>query len=213
MESAIANTTASNGVAISVVAIVLSAGGLKGLREVVGGLRADLPAAVLVAQHIHETTLLPEILASDTTMPVLLAGHGALLRPGRVYVCPAAHHVVVNPNATLTVSSGPRVRFFRPSGDWLFESASASFGARTVAIVLSGAQDDGARGAVAVRKAGGTVIVQDPATCAYPEMPSAAITTGAVGHVLAPDQIARCVNTLMSRPLSNDGRWTAAQAM
>ena len=190
--------TASNGVAISLVAIVVSAGGLKALREVVGGLRANLRAAVVVAQHSHEKTLLPEILASNTTMPVSLAGHGALLQRGHVYVCPAAHHVVVNPNATLMVSSGPRVRFFRPSGDWLFESASASFGARTVAIVLSGAQDDGARGAVAVRNAGGIVIVQDP-TCDYPEMPSAAITTGAVRHVLAPEEFAHCVNTLISR--------------
>ena len=199
MEGAIADTTASNGVAISLVAIAVSAGGLKALREVVRGLRVDLRAAVVVAQHSHEKTLLPEILASDTTMPVSLAGHGALLQCGHVYVCPAAHHVVVNPNATLMVSSGPRVRFFRPSGDWLFESASASFGARTVAIVLSGAQDDGARGAVAVRNAGGIVIVQDPATCDYPEMPSAAITTGAVRHVLAPEEIAHCVNTLISR--------------
>ena len=191
MEGTIANTTVSNGVAISVVAIVLSAGGLKALREVVGGLRADLPAAVLVAQHSHETTILPEILSSDTTMPVSLAASGVLLRPGHIYVCPAAQHVVVNRNAALTVSSGPRVRFFRPSGDWLFESASATFGARIVAIVLSHAQDDGARGAVAVHKAGGTVIVQDPATCAYPEMPSAAIRAGAAGHVLAADQIAR----------------------
>jgi two-component system, chemotaxis family, protein-glutamate methylesterase/glutaminase len=199
MEGAIANTKVSNGAAISVVAIVVSAGGLTALREVVGGLRADLPAAVIVAQHSHETTLLPEILASHTTMPVSLAGNGALLRPGHVYVCPAAHHVVVNRNSTLRVSSGPRVRFFRPSGDWLFESASASFGARTVAIVLSGAQDDGARGTVAVRKAGGTVIAQDPGTCAYPEMPSAAISAGTVDHVLAADQIAHCVNTFMSR--------------
>jgi two-component system, chemotaxis family, protein-glutamate methylesterase/glutaminase len=133
------------------------------------------------------------------TMPVSFAAPGALLRPGHIYVCPAAHHVAVNSNATLTVSSGPRVRFFRPSGDWLFEGASASFGARTVAIVLSGGQDDGARGAVAVRKVGETVIAQDPATCPYPEMPSAAIRTGAVSHVLAADQIPRCVNTLMSR--------------
>ena len=112
---------------------------------------------------------------------------------------PAANHLTVNSNATLTVSSGPRIRFFRPSGDWLFESASASFGARTVAIVLSGGQDDGARGAVAVRKAGGTVIAQDPATCAYPDMPAAAIRAGAVSHVLAADQIGGCVNTLMSQ--------------
>jgi chemotaxis response regulator CheB len=107
MERGLANAPVSNSAAISLVAIVLSAGGLKALREVVAALRHDLPAAVLVAQHIQETTLLPKILSSDTAMPVSFASPGALLLPGRIYVCPAAHHLTVNSNA-LTVSRGPR---------------------------------------------------------------------------------------------------------
>jgi two-component system, chemotaxis family, protein-glutamate methylesterase/glutaminase len=153
---------------------------------------------VIVAQPSHEVTLLAEILSSDTTMAVSLAATGVLLRPSYIYVCPAAHHVVVGPAATLTVWRGPRVRFFRPSGDWLFESAAAKFGAQTLAIVLSGSQDDGARGAVAVRNVGGRVVVQEPATCDHPQMPLAAIGTGAVNDVLVPDQIAHCVNTLLA---------------
>jgi chemotaxis response regulator CheB len=104
MGGGIASTTVSNDAAISAVAIVLSAGGLKHSARSSPGLRIDLSAAVVVAQHIHETTLLPKILSSDTAMPVSFAAPGALLRPARIYVCPAVHHLTVNSNATLTVS-------------------------------------------------------------------------------------------------------------
>ena len=97
---------------------------------------------------------------------------------------------MVNPNATLTLSDRARLGFFRPSADWLFESAAASFRERTFAIVLSGMQNDGAKGAQCVKAAGGTLIAQDPQTCERPEMPSAAIATGAIDHVLGPDAIA-----------------------
>ena len=75
------------------------------------------------------------------------------------------------------------------SGDWSFTSAAASFGERAFAIVMSGLQNDGANGSVAVHKAGGKVIVQDPESCERPEMPTAAIATGAVDFVLPPDQV------------------------
>ena len=184
--------------AVSVVAVVLSAGGLAPLRRLIRGLRVGLPAAVVVAQHVQQVTLLPEILSADTTMPVTLAASGMLLRRSCVYVCPAGHHLIVNPDATLTVSDRERVRYFRPSGDWLFESAAASFREQTFAVVLSGLQCDGARGTRAVRSAGGTVIVQAPESCERPDMPSAAISMGTVNHVLPPAHIARLLNTQLA---------------
>ena len=187
MEGAIADTTASNGVAISLVAIAVSAGRMKALREV----RTRVTSGSSSCGCRGSAQSRKDAPSRD---PGVRHDDARLTRRARS--SPPAR-------SRLCLSRGPpcgrqskrdahgyradiRVRFFRPSGDWLFESASASFGARTVAIVLSGAQDDGARGAVAVRNAGGIVIVQDPATCDYPEMPSAAITTGAVRHVLAP---------------------------
>jgi two-component system, chemotaxis family, protein-glutamate methylesterase/glutaminase len=189
---------ASSDAAVSIVTVVLSYGGLEPLRHLISGLAAGLPTAIVIAQHAHHTSLLPQILSRDTTMPVTLAASGMLLRQSHVYVCPGAHHVIVNPDATLTISNRARLKYVRPNGDWLFESAAASFREQTFAVVLSGLQCDGARGTMAVRNAGGTVIVQTPETCERPDMPLAAISMGTVHHVLPPAYIARLLNALLA---------------
>src|SRR5690242_14972976 len=143
-------TDATDKSAPVVIVVTLSAGGLGPLRRVVRGIPADVPAAVVIAQHIAEESLLPDILARDTRAPVEFAKAGARLYRGSIYVCPAQVHVIVNPDATLTLSARERLRFFRPSADWLFTSAAASFRERAVGIVMSGLQDDGARGCVAI---------------------------------------------------------------
>ena len=107
--------------ACAVVVVALSAGGLQPLRQVVRGLAIDLPAAVALAQHVRDFTMLPTLLAFDTKMPVEFAESGMLLRPHRILVCPAQQHIIVNPDATLTLSNRGRLAFFRPNGDWLFD--------------------------------------------------------------------------------------------
>jgi two-component system chemotaxis response regulator CheB len=190
---------ASDDAALAVIVITLSAGGLGPLRRLVRGIARDVPAAVVIAQHVAEHSLLPDILAGDTDAPVAFAVAGERLQRGAVYVCPAQLHLIVNPDATLTLSRRERLRFFRPSADWLFTSAAASFRERAFAIVMSGFKDDGARGCVAIREAGGKVIAQDPSSCERPGMPSAAIATGAVDFVLAPDQMPIVLNQLLSQ--------------
>lgn len=185
------------GAAAAVVAISTSAGGLDPLRRLVRGLRPDFPAAVVIAQHVLAVSVLPEILAYDTRMPVAFVQPGCTLRPSTIHVCPAQQHVFVNPDRTVALSGRERLKFFRPSGDWLFASVAESFGEHAYAVVLSGLQNDGALGAVIVRAAGGTVIAQDPVTCERAAMPSAAIATGAVNFVLAPEQIAEVLMRLL----------------
>jgi len=192
-------TDANEKAALAVIVISVSAGGLRPLRSLVRGIPPDMPAALVIAQHVAKESLLPEILALDTRNPVAFAKAGGRLRPGAIYVCPAQAHVIVNPDATLALSPRERVRFFRPNGDWLFTSAAASFRERAFAIVMSGLQDDGALGCVAIHKAGGTVIVQDPRSCERPEMPIAAIATGAVDFVLAPDQMPIVLGRLLGQ--------------
>jgi two-component system, chemotaxis family, protein-glutamate methylesterase/glutaminase len=82
------------------------------------------------------------------------------------------------------------VRFSRPSVDVLFESAAHAYGERLLGIVLSGANDDGARGARAIRDAGGVCWAQQPSTASSPAMPHAAIEQGAVHEVLTLDEMA-----------------------
>jgi chemotaxis response regulator CheB len=89
----------------------------------------------------------------------------------------------------------------------MFESVAASFGDRTVAVVLSGRLADGSRGVMRVKEAGGRVIVQEPATCMFADMPLAAIRTGAVDDVLPPEQLAMgSVRALFARDLELDAR-------
>jgi chemotaxis response regulator CheB/DNA-binding CsgD family transcriptional regulator len=118
-----------------------------------------------------------------------------LLRPGIVYVCPTGAHVVAE--YCIRVVPGPRIDHVRPSADVMLRSAAQRYRDGVVGVVLSGMGSDGAHGAAAVSKAGGKVIVQEPATSEHPGMPSAAIARGNVDHILPLERIgeaiARCV--------------------
>lgn len=167
--------------ALAVIVLGMSAGGLYGFKTLVRALPVDFAGALVIAHHVAAPSLLPQLVNLWSGHDCWFASTGELLHSGVIYVAPAEHHVVINPDATLGVSSRDRVCFVRPSIDWLFESAAGSFGERAVAVVLSGANADGAVGARCIARAGGRVIVQDPDTCEYPQMPNAVIATG-VGH-------------------------------
>lgn len=184
--------------AFPIVALAASAGGLNALTRVLGELPGDLPAAVLVLQHVqpHRPSLLAEILGRHTALAVKEAAEGECIAPGHVYVASADHHLVVNPDQTLSLTGTARVQFVRPSADVLFESLAASCGARAVAVVLSGSGHDGAAGVKAIKKRGGTVIVQDYRTSEFAGMPEAAQYTGVADFVLALPDIAPKLRTL-----------------
>ncbi|MBC7460098.1 MAG: chemotaxis protein CheB [Thermoleophilia bacterium] len=172
--------------ATNLVCIGASWGGLDALRVVLAGLSAEFPAPICVVQHRGEedgVTMLVDFLASVTTLAVCEAADKQPLMAGTVYVAPAGYHVLVN-GGRIALSVEDRVRWSRPSVDVLFESAAADQGSGVTAVVLTGANDDGARGVRAVRAAGGTVIVQDPDSAERSEMPRAAIATGAPDAIL-----------------------------
>lgn len=181
------------------IAIALSAGGLQPLRAVLGGLPADLPAAVIVLQHVGESSELPALLRDRISMRIKFADRDERLCSGIVYVCPPRFHAVVLPTRTIGLSSAPAVRYSRPSADWLLESAAASYRESAVAVILSGRLSDGARGMVWMRKAGGHTIAQMPSSCGFPSMPLAAISTGCVNDILMPDQIAPVLQAAVRR--------------
>lgn len=173
-----------------VVGVALSAGGLAPLLEIVSMLPATFPAAVVVVQHVASTSLLPMILQHRVRLAVKFAEAGESLLPATIYVPPADRHIVVTPVRTIALPGTSRLRFQRPSADWLFRSIAASFQEEASGVVLSGRLDDGARGITCVRRSGGRVIVQDPGSCPYASMPRAAIATGCADAVLAPHEIA-----------------------
>jgi two-component system chemotaxis response regulator CheB len=181
------------------VSIAGSAGAFGCLSQLLAAVPSNWPAAIVVAFHTGPGSVLVETLAPRSRLPIEWAATGASVETGRVYVAPVGTHLVINPDARLTVSAAPPIRLFRPSADWLFESAAASFGDRHVAIVLSGMLSDGALTLRSVKRRGGFVFAQDPATCLYPDMPRAAIATGHVDAVLPIDGMLRGVSQIFAR--------------
>ncbi|TYB60296.1 chemotaxis protein CheB [Nonomuraea sp. PA05] len=184
-----------------VVAIVSSAGGLTATSRVLAGLPSGLHAAIIVLQHISpgHRSLLTEILARCTPLPVVTAREGALLAPGSVVVAPPGHHLLVTKERRIAlIPSGP-VPPPRPSADLLLTSLALVFGPAVVAVVLSGNGNDGATGATAVHHFGGLVIATDAATSNHFSMPAACISRDdIVDHVLSLDQVAPMLLALVA---------------
>ena len=182
------------------VLVAASAGGLSALTELLSELPADFAAAVAVVQHIepHHRSMLAEILGRSCPLPVRQAGDGEHFDAGVVHVAPPDHHLLVDADGSLSLTRTELVHFVRPSADLLFESAAASFGSRTIGVVLTGTGHDGALGVEAIKGRGGTVIAQDEATSEFFGMPGAAIETGAVDFVLPLDQIAEALSSLVA---------------
>jgi two-component system chemotaxis response regulator CheB len=182
------------------VAISTSAGGIAALHTVLAALPPSLAAAVLVVQHMlpDRDSHLVEILRWHTRLAVTEAHAAERLVEGVVYVAPPDVHLMVGIDRRLALSHLPPVHFCRPAGDRLFESLATAFGTGAVAVVLTGFGRDGAAGAQCVRRSGGTVIVQDPRTAQFGDMPRAALRAGAVDHTLSLGDIGPMVVSLVS---------------
>jgi two-component system chemotaxis response regulator CheB len=175
-----------------------SAGGVEALVELVADLPADLPACVLVTIHTggNVRSNLPRILAREGALPAAHARHGEPLSPGRIYVAPPNLHLLVG-RGVVRLSSGPRVNRHRPAVDVMFASAARSAGPRVVAVVLSGVLDDGAVGAALVARAGGRVVVQDPADAAFDSMPLSALAAAPLATTLPTARLGKAVGEVL----------------
>jgi two-component system chemotaxis response regulator CheB len=172
-------------------------GGMDALGRLLRQLEAGNRLAIAVAQHRSPGSdrTLVRYLGRCSTLPVVEADDKDLIEPGQVYLAPADYHLFVEAGS-FALSTEAAVRFSRPSIDLLFESAADAYGKELVAVVLTGANDDGCRGVRAVKAAGGLTIAQDPSTAERPEMPTGAIGSGAVDLVLSLDAIADELNRL-----------------
>jgi two-component system chemotaxis response regulator CheB len=185
-----------------VVVIGGSAGAVDGIVRLIPGLPAAIPARLFLAIHIPAaSSALPNILTRAGHLAARHPDDRSSTEPSVVHIAPPDHHLLVKPGHVRVVR-GPRENGHRPAVDPLFRSAAASYGPRVVCVVLSGNLDDGAAGARAVHHAGGVVIVQDPAECAYASMPSAVLRSVPSAVVLPLDRIAEHLLQLLASPLT-----------
>ena len=162
---------------IEAIVIGASAGAIAALTHLLPPLPPDYPLPILVAVHIppDQPNSIPALLQTKCHVTVKEAEDKEPIRPGTVYVAPPDYHLLVEEDRHLSLSNEEPVSFARPSIDVLFESAPDVYGKHLLALVLSGANHDGTRGACAVIKAGGTVLVQTPESATARMMPESAL--------------------------------------
>jgi two-component system CheB/CheR fusion protein len=182
----------SNSPQFRVVAIGASAGGLEALTAVLRTLPVNIGMAFVLIQHLDpkRRTVLPELLARATRIPVLEARNAMRIDPNHIYVMPSNVNIeITDGHFILTPRTKSRLRFL-PIDTFMRTLANVR-GAEAVGVVLSGTGSDGSMGMKAISDAGGVTLVQAPETAKFDGMPKSAINTGLVQFVLSPEEIAR----------------------
>jgi two-component system, chemotaxis family, CheB/CheR fusion protein len=180
------------------VCIVASAGGLKPIQDIFANLPLDTGSCFIVMQHLSmkHDSMLPALIAKFTGMPVHAIEEGDACRANTVFVAPPGCSVTLE-QQVFRLEPVPEAYPHQEIFDRLLMSV-AQFGSQAVAVVLSGAGDDGARGALVVKEAGGLVLVQDPASAEFPSMPESTIAVSTPDLVISPRKIASLLIMLVN---------------
>lgn len=183
----------------ALVAIGSSTGGPSALLTVLGGLAADFPVPIVIAQHIAEGFIpgLVSWLDAGCKIRVVAAQDGQRIEPGTAYVAPTGVNMVVDGGA-VRYREPLFSQLYIPSADTLFESVARSHGKRAVGVILTGMGADGAEGLKLLRNTGAATIAQDEATCTVFGMPKAAIEIGAAGDVLSIHKMSAAITELVA---------------
>lgn len=178
--------------AVELVAIGASWGGLQAVERVLEMLPPDFGAAVVIAQHRQgqsdQEERLAQLLDARCALAVFEAEDKAALTPGTVFVAPPDYHLLVEPES-VALSVDPPHNYSRPSIDIMLSTAADAYGERAAGVVLTGSNADGAEGLARIAARGGPAIVQDPATALRREMPEAALAATPDARVVALEEI------------------------
>jgi two-component system chemotaxis response regulator CheB len=185
-----------------VVVIGTAAGGLEALDQLIGQLPTDLPASIVIVQHMdpgNSGEPLLRRLGRHQAFHPKLAENGERLKPGHLYIAPPDNHLLIKKGKML-VTKGAAENRHRPGIDPLFRSAAASHGSRVIAVVLTGMLDDGTAGLIAVKRCGGVTVVQDPRDAAYSGMPLSALDDADVDYCVSIAEMGPLLVSLVSTP-------------
>ena len=168
-----------------------SAGALDALSQILPGLPKDFAFPIFIVVHVpaQKDSLLAEVLQNKCQLKVHEAEDKEPIEPGNVYLAPPDYHLLIEDGGYLSLSADEAVLFSRPSIDVLFESAADVYGAGLIGIILSGANNDGARGLKAVAEMGGAALVQNPEQALAKMMPEEALAQCGLAQMMRPAEI------------------------
>ncbi|MEN2394217.1 chemotaxis protein CheB [Pseudomonas halotolerans] len=171
---------------IEAIVVGASAGGVEALLKVFGQLRKGFRVPILVVLHLPDErdSQMASVFNHRLAVPVQEAQDKQDIQPGTLYVATPGYHLSVEADRSLSLSLEEPVHHSRPSIDVLFESAADVFGPNLLAVVLTGANNDGARGLAKVRELGGITVIQDPDEAQVSTMPEAALALQEPDHLL-----------------------------
>jgi len=172
--------------AIEAIVIGASAGGVEALLSILGGLRKGFLLPIIVVLHLpnERRSQLTEVFARRVALPVREAGDKTTIEAGTLYFAAPGYHLSVERDRSFSLSLEERVHYSRPAIDYLFESAADAYGPTLAAVLLTGANRDGAHGLAQVKRHGGLTIVQDPNEAQVATMPQAALDIHQPDHIL-----------------------------
>ena len=181
------------------VIIGASAGALEALSVLLPSLPADSPFPIFVIVHLPPTrrSVLAEIFDRKCALRAIEAEDKEPVEPGVIYFAPPNYHLLLEGRTEISLSTEEEVFFSRPSIDVAFESAADAWGDRLTGIILTGANQDGAKGLQSVQRSGGTAIVQDPVDAYATAMPEAAIRACPEADVMTLPEISTFLQNLL----------------
>lgn len=183
---------------VRAVVIGASAGGVSALFSVLGALPQGFAIPVLCVLHLPDNrhSQLAEVLQRRLHRPVREACDKVPIEAGLIYVAGPRYHLSVEQDLTLSLSQEEPVHFSRPAIDYLFASAADAYGPGLLGILLTGANEDGARGLLQIKRSGGRTVVQDPRDAQVALMPEAALALHNPDHILSLSGIGQLLATL-----------------
>lgn len=182
----------------AVVLIGGSTGSIEVLLEFLPTLKAPLSFAIIIVLHRKNTadSTLSDLLAHKTSLPLKEVDDKDIIMAGNIFLAPADYHVLIEQNHTFSLDDSEKINHSRPSIDVTFESAAEVYGSSLVGVLLSGANADGKDGLIAIKKAGGIAVVQQPETAQAAFMPQQAILHVSVDYIVTIPELIRLIHQL-----------------
>lgn len=199
---------------VSLLTIGCSTGGPAALAEVFKDLPGDMGVPILIVQHMPPlfTRMLADRLSATSRIKVTEAVHGEELLPNRAYIAPGNYHVDLKRDGArmrIQLNQDPPENSCRPAVDVTFRAAAKMYGPGVLAAVLTGMGHDGTRGSAEIADGGGTVIVQDAASCVVPSMPGSVASAGLADATYRLSDIGQQLASIIKRRAGRDNRMTA----